>query len=67
MRRGENEMALAINNLTFLFGIATPEQKDQMLSPLIEVINNFIGKLLPALAFVGGSFMLFDCEDAVQE
>ncbi len=53
MGRGEHQVALAVDRLGFATGSAAPQQKDQPLAAAVELVDDGVGKRLPALPLVG--------------
>ena len=53
MRRGQHQMAVAVDKRAFLLRMAAPQHKDQMLAFLIQFSDDFIGKRLPAKSRMG--------------
>ena len=67
MRRLQNQMARGVNQGFLAAGIATPEQKDEMRSLVVEIANHGFGKGFPAVTAVRTGPVGFNGEDVVEQ
>ena len=64
---GEDMMAATVDELCFLYGVASPKEKDNTLSPLREGLDGGVGEGLPSMPLVGTCLMGTYGEGGVEE
>jgi len=67
MWRTQNKMPGRIDNLAFFLRIAAPQQENQMLSIMTQMLDNTICKGFPATPLMRGSLTRFNGQHAVQK
>ncbi len=67
MRTFQHQMALRVDYLPFLLGIATPQQENQTISLVTKLSNHAIRERLPTPALMRGGFSLLHRQDAVEQ
>ena len=51
----------------FVARVATPQQKNEMVTVVVEIFDNVFGEDFPAFATVAAGLMSFDGEDVIQQ
>lgn len=63
----EDQMAITVDVLPLLFGIAAPEQKNDTITFAVYRLNHSVGKRLPTFSLMRASLPLNNGEHTVEQ
>ena len=67
MNACKHQMALAVDNLALVLGLAPPEDEDEILALAVQCRDHGVGKGLPPLALMRSGTTILDRQTGIQQ